>query len=130
MGYRCSVVCRYLPVRDGMTLTVGINLLWLVPGVVGGSESYATGLLEHLVERDDVTMVAFGLPDFVRQYPALATAAHTVVPPLPSGRHVIRRVLVENAWLPRQLRAQKIDLVHHLGGIVPPGCRVASVVTL
>jgi glycosyltransferase involved in cell wall biosynthesis len=113
-----------------MTLTVGINLLWLVPGVVGGSESYATGLLEHLVERDDVTMVAFGLPDFVRQYPALATAAHTVVPPLPSGRHVIRRVLIENAWLPRHLRAQKADLVHHLGGIVPPGCRVPSVVTL
>ena len=113
-----------------MALTVGINLLWLVPGVVGGSESYATGLLERLVERDDVNVVAFGLPDFVRQYPALATAAHTVVSPLPSGRHVIRRVLVENAWLPRQLRAQKVDLVHHLGGIVPPGCRVASVVTL
>ena len=113
-----------------MTLTVGINLLWLVPGVVGGSESYATGLLEQLVERDDVNVVAFGLPDFVRQYPALATAAHTIVPPLPSGRHVIRRVLIENAWLPRHLRGQKVDLVHHLGGIVPPGCRVPSVVTL
>jgi glycosyltransferase involved in cell wall biosynthesis len=113
-----------------VALTVGINLLWLVPGVVGGSENYATGLLEQLVERDDLDIVAFGLPDFVRQYPALATAAHTVVPPLPSGRHVIRRVLVENAWLPRHLRAQNVDLVHHLGGIVPPGCRVPSVVTL
>jgi glycosyltransferase involved in cell wall biosynthesis len=113
-----------------MTLTVGVNLLWLVPGVVGGTEGYATGLLERLVERDDVEVVAYALPDFVKAYPALAAAAHTVVAPMPAGRHVIRRVLVENAWLPRHLGAQHIRLVHHLGGIVPPGCRVPAVVTL
>jgi len=113
-----------------MKLKVGLNLLWLVPGVVGGSEAYATGLLAQLGERDDVDVVAFGLPGFVKQYPQLAAAAHTVVPPMPEGRHVLRRVLLENAWLPRHLRAQKVDLVHHLGGIVPPGCRVPAVVTL
>jgi glycosyltransferase involved in cell wall biosynthesis len=109
---------------------VGVNLLWLVPGVVGGSEGYATGLLAPLVQRDDVSTVAFGLRGFVTQYPDLAAAAHTVVPPMPPGRHVVRRVLIENAWLPRQLRAQRVDLVHHLGGIVPPACKVPSVVTL
>jgi glycosyltransferase involved in cell wall biosynthesis len=113
-----------------MTLRVGLNLLWLVPGVVGGSEGYATGLLAPLVERDDVEVVAFGLPGFVKAYPELAAAAHTVVPPTPEGRHVLRRVLIENAWLPWHLRAQKVNLVHHLGGIVPPGCRVPAVVTL
>ena len=35
-----------------MTLTVGINLLSLVPGVVGGSEGYATSLLAPLVKRE------------------------------------------------------------------------------
>jgi alpha-1,3-rhamnosyl/mannosyltransferase len=113
-----------------MTPTVGLNLLWLVPGVVGGSEGYATGLLEGLVKRDDVDVVAFGLPGFAKAYPQLAAAAHTVVPPIPDGRHVMRRVLIENAWLPSHLRAQRVDLVHHLGGIVPPGCRVPAVVTL
>lgn len=113
-----------------MTLTVGLNLLWLVPRVVGGSEGYATGLLDPLTKRDDVDVIAFGLPGFVKQYPQLAAAARTVVPPMPEGRHVLRRVLIENAWLPRHLRAQKVDLVHHLGGIVPPGCRVPAVVTL
>jgi glycosyltransferase involved in cell wall biosynthesis len=113
-----------------MTLTVGLNLLWLVPGIVGGSEGYATGLLAPLVERDDVHVIAFGLPGFVKDHPQMAAAAHTVVPPIPEGRHVVRRVVIENAWLPRQLRAQKVDLVHHLGGIVPPGCRVRAVVTL
>lgn len=113
-----------------MTLTVGLNLLWLVPEVVGGSEGYATGLVATLVERKDIRVVAFGLPGFVKAYPQLAAAAHTVVPPIPEGRHVVRRVLIENSWLPRQLRAQKVDLVHHLGGIVPPGCRLPAVVTL
>jgi glycosyltransferase involved in cell wall biosynthesis len=113
-----------------MTLRVGVNLLWLVPGVVGGTEGYAVNLLEPLMSRDDLEVIAFGLPDFVKTYPALAAAAHTVVPPMPTGRHVVRRVLLENAWLPRHLRAQRVDLVHHLGGIVPPGCRVPAVVTL
>ncbi|HTC69593.1 MAG TPA: glycosyltransferase family 1 protein [Acidothermaceae bacterium] len=113
-----------------MTLTVGVNLLWLVPGVVGGTEGYAVNLLEPLVQRDDVHVVAYALPGFVKAYPALAAAAHTVVPPMPAGRHVVRRVLIENAWLPRHLRAQRVELVHHLGGIVPPGCRVPAVVTL
>jgi glycosyltransferase involved in cell wall biosynthesis len=113
-----------------MTLTVGLNLLWLVPGVVGGTEGYAVNLLAPLVENGDVDVVAFGLPDFVKTYPALAAAAHTVVPPMPAGRHVVRRVLIENAWLPRQLGAQHVELVHHLGGIVPPACRVPAVVTL
>jgi glycosyltransferase involved in cell wall biosynthesis len=111
-------------------MKVGANLLWLVPGVVGGSEGYAIGLLAPLLEREEVSTVAFGLPAFVNQYPDLAAAAHTVVPPMPQGRHVVRRVVIENAWLPRQLRAQRVDLVHHLGGIVPPACRVPAVVTL
>jgi glycosyltransferase involved in cell wall biosynthesis len=113
-----------------MTLTVGVNLLWLVPGVVGGSETYATRLLEPLALRDEVTVVAYALPGFVAKYPALAMAAHTVVPRLPAGRHVVRRVLAENAWLPRQLSRQHISLVHHLGGVVPPACRTPAVVTL
>ena len=113
-----------------MTISVGVNLLWLVPGVVGGSEGYATGLLERLVDRDDVSVTAFALPGFVRKYPSLAEAAHTVVAPLPEGRHVVRRVMVENSWLPSQLGKREIGLVHHLGGIVPPRGRVPAVVTL
>ena len=94
-----------------MTISVGVNLLWLVPGVVGGSEGYATGLLERLVDRSDVSVTAFALPGFVRKYPSLAEAAHTVVAPLPEGRHVVRRVLVENAWLASQLTKREIEVL-------------------
>jgi alpha-1,3-rhamnosyl/mannosyltransferase len=111
-------------------LRVGINLLWLVPGVVGGSEAYATGLLERLVERTDVgiTPTAFALPGFERRYPRLASGLGAVIAPLPHGRHVVRRVLAENTWLPKQTHG--LDLMHHLGGLVPPRCRQPAAVTL
>lgn len=112
-----------------MSLKVGLNLLWLVPGVVGGSEGYATGLASRLVARDDVEVTAFGLPSFVTTHTALANAAHTVVAPLPPGRHVVRRVFVENSWLPSKLRRVGVEVVHHLGGIVPRS-PVPAVVTL
>jgi alpha-1,3-rhamnosyl/mannosyltransferase len=110
-------------------LRVGINLLWLVPGVVGGSEGYAVNLLSKLVERDDIEVSAFALPSFASAYPELAAAAHSVIAPLPGGRHVLRRVMVENAWLPRQFVEQRLDVAHHLGGLLPR-CPVPAVVTL
>lgn len=110
-------------------LRVGVNLLWLVPGVVGGSESYAVNLLSKLVTRDDIEVSAFALPSFASAYPELAATARTVVAPLPGGRHVVRRVLVENAWLPRQISEQRLDVAHHLGGLLPR-CQVPAVVTL
>ena len=110
-------------------LRVGVNLLWLVPGVVGGSERYAVALLSELVRRDDVEVSAYALPSFAVSYPELAAAAHTVVAPLPPGRHVVRRVLIENSWLPRQLQEQRVDVAHHLGGLLPR-CPVPAVVTL
>lgn len=108
---------------------VGVNLLWLVPGVVGGSEGYAVGLLSELVKRDDVEISAYALPSFAVRYPELAAAAHTVIAPLPGGRHVVRRVLIENSWLPRQFREQRVDVTHHLGGLLPR-CPAPAVVTL
>lgn len=112
-----------------MSLKVGLNLLWLVPGVVGGSEGYATGLASRLVERDDVDVTAFGLPSFVTAHTALANATHTVVAPLPQGRHVVRRVFIENSWLPSKVRRTGVEVIHHLGGLVPRS-PVPAVVTL
>ena len=44
---------------------VGINLLWLVPGVVGGSETYVTRTLHGLAERySNLEYTLFALPEF------------------------------------------------------------------
>jgi glycosyltransferase involved in cell wall biosynthesis len=113
-----------------MTLRIGLNLLWLAPGVVGGSENYATGLMKRLLDRDDIDITAFVLPEFAAAYPDLAAKLTLVVAPLPDGRHVVRRVGVENGWLPRKIRIANLDLTHHLGGVIPALCRGRAAVTV
>jgi glycosyltransferase involved in cell wall biosynthesis len=99
---------------------VGINLLWMVPGVVGGSEAYTTRSLCGLAERSsDLSYTLFALPEFAATYPDLARTFETVFAPL-SGRRKPARVLAgENTWLARQCLRRRVDLVHHAGGIIP-----------
>jgi glycosyltransferase involved in cell wall biosynthesis len=110
---------------------VGINLLWLVPGVVGGSETYTVRLLGGLAERySDLDYTIFALQEFSSAYPDLARTFHTVYAPV-SGRRKPARVLAgENTWLARRCRRLKIDLVHHAGGVVPLVRTARPVVTI
>lgn len=103
-------------------LRVGVNLLWLVPGVVGGSEEYTTGLLRAIAARGSsgVHVTLFVLPGFTSAHPDLAATFATVVAPVDGARKA-RRVLAEATWLPRAARSRNIDLLHHAGGVVPPG---------
>lgn len=98
---------------------VGINLLWMVPGVVGGSETYLARLLSGLAERPtrfDYTL--FALPQFKEAHPELAQTFKTAYAPV-RGRMKSFRVAGESTWLLTQCKMRKIDLVHHAGGIIP-----------
>lgn len=98
---------------------VGINLLWMVPGVVGGSETYTTRLLHGLTERDSsMEYVLFALPQFASAHPELTSQFETLYAPL-TGQWKSFRVAGENSWLARQSRNKKIDLLHHAGGVLP-----------
>ncbi|MFN2524880.1 MAG: glycosyltransferase family 4 protein [Actinomycetota bacterium] len=99
---------------------VGINLLWLVPGRVGGSETYTTRLLRGLAERGSkLDYTLFALPQFAEAHPDLASTFKIAFAPL-SGQWKSFRVAGENSWLAAQCRLRKIDLVHHAGGTIPP----------
>lgn len=101
------------------TKKVGINLLWLVPGVVGGSETYLARLLAGLAERStafDYTI--FALPQFADAHPEIARTFKTAFAPV-TGQFKSFRIAGENSWLAAQCRRRNIDLVHHAGGIVP-----------
>lgn len=111
-------------------MRVAVNLLWLVPGVVGGTEGYATGLLQGLAATGEVDLCLVVLPGFHAAHPELAATVRTVTAPVPAGRHVVRRVAVESTWLGRRLRAWRPDVAHHLGGVLPAGAPGPSVVTL
>jgi glycosyltransferase involved in cell wall biosynthesis len=98
---------------------VGINLLWMVPGVVGGSETYTTRLLHGLAERDSaLEYTLFALPQFAKAHAELASHFDVGFAPL-SGQWKSFRVAGENTWLRAQCRKRSIDLVHHAGGVVP-----------
>ncbi len=101
-------------------LRVGVNMLWLVPGVVGGSEEYTTRLIAAWLEapRDDVELTLFVLRPFVDAYPELADGVPTVVCPL-SGSSKALRVAAEATWLAVEARRRRIDLLHHAGGTIP-----------
>lgn len=110
---------------------VGLNLLWMVPGVVGGSEEYTTRLLRAVADQSptDLTPVLFVNELVPGAYPELVDAFETVVAPT-SGRRKGFRVAVESTWLAREAVRRRIALLHHLGGIMPIVRTVPSMVTI
>lgn len=113
------------------TARVGVNLLWLVPGEVGGSEEYTVRLLRALAQLDppglDVTL--FANRSLVEAHPGLTTALPTVVAPL-SGRSRPLRVAAESTWLAAEARRRRLHVVHHAGGTMPEVLTTPGIVTL
>ena len=99
---------------------VGINLLWMVPGVVGGSETYTTRLLSGLAEQSspDLHYTLFTLPQFSSAHPEFAAEFDLAFAPV-TGQWKSFRVAGENSWLAAQAKLKKIDLIHHAGGTMP-----------
>lgn len=95
-----------------------VNLLWCVPGAVGGSEEYLVRQLLGLAEQPEpvfrpTVVAARGLP---AAHPELARAADLVEPAFEShGR--VRRIIGEATWLRRH--TGDAALVHHGGGTAP-----------
>lgn len=96
---------------------IAVNLLWCVPGDVGGSEQYLVrqlrGLAAHAHDHEITTYV---LPGLIDSHPALADIGRVVTAPI-DGKSRPRRVIVEHSWLAWHDR--RADLVHHGGGTVP-----------
>jgi alpha-1,3-rhamnosyl/mannosyltransferase len=97
---------------------VGVNLLWLVPGDVGGSEDYALSLVRELAPAEEIDLVVFCQPALCEAYPDLDRIATVVTGP---GQGQLRglRLFWENSWLPYRARQLRLDVLHHLGGTLP-----------
>jgi glycosyltransferase involved in cell wall biosynthesis len=111
-----------------MARSVGVNLLYLVPGVVGGSEDYAVRVLRAVAahREDDLDFVLFARDSFVAAYPDLARSFEVRTLPLPANRAL--RVAAESTWLARS--ARRVDVLHHFGGRVPAVGSRRSTVTV
>lgn len=97
---------------------VGINLLWLLPGMVGGSEEYALAFVGALAASRRVDLVLFCQPSLAAAHPHLRETAMVVIGPQCRNARSAR-LLAENTWMQRQVRRLGLDVVHHLGGTMP-----------
>jgi glycosyltransferase involved in cell wall biosynthesis len=106
---------------------IGLNLLYLRPGVVGGTETYARGLLTGLARvAPDHEFVVF-LNRTARDW-HLPAGFERVVCPVSARQG--SRYLYEQLALPRLLRRHRIDVVHSLAYVAPVRAPCAGVVTI
>ncbi len=113
-----------------MTGHIGINLLWMIPGVVGGSEEYSVRTVGALLDRrlDDLEVTVFALESFRDAHPEICERVDVVTLDLSGNRAV--RLAAESTWLAAQARRLELDLVHHVGGRCPAIRSVPAVVTV
>ncbi len=101
-----------------MASVVGVNLLWLVPGVVGGSEEYTVRLLRAFdrLDPEDLELKLYAQPALAEAYPDLTNRFETLVAPRALSNKVAR-IGADATWLAWVARHD--DLVHHAGSVVP-----------
>lgn len=109
---------RVRPSEDRV-LKIDVNLTWLAPGRVGGSEEYLCRQLAGLFTAgaaDDLSVRLFCQPSFPLAHPEFDGRAEIIT--LPIDRDLRgARIAAENSWLARRTRVA--DVVHHGGGTAP-----------
>ncbi len=110
-------------------MRVMLNLAYIAPGRVGGSEEYAVRLVRAVVERqpDDIELRIFASRPFFGTYPDLKALGDAK---LSGAASRPLRILSESTALSRG--SVDVDVVHHFGGRLPAlrAARPAHVVTV
>jgi glycosyltransferase involved in cell wall biosynthesis len=111
-------------------MRIGINILFLLPGIVGGTETYAAALLHGLatVDRQDEFAVFVNRESKNWPLPEAPNFTRLVCPISAVSRS--RRYFFEQVFLPQLLKEHAIDVVHSLGYVSPLFTPCPSVVTI
>jgi len=107
---------------------IAVNMLWCVPGRVGGSEEYFVRQLLGLKEIAapfDITV--FAPRGFGNAHPQVAQSFPVVESTHSCERREVR-VFTENTWLAQQ--TENFDLVHHGGGTIPSRGNAKTLLTI
>ncbi|SMP72775.1 Glycosyltransferase involved in cell wall bisynthesis [Desulfonatronum zhilinae] len=111
-------------------MRVGLNLLYLLPGIVGGTETYAAGLLRGLAEVEDGLEYVVFLNRESADWPLPDIPAfQRVVCPIRASSRAWR-LLYEQFRLPALARRHGVDVLHSLGYVAPVLGRCPGVVTI
>lgn len=112
-----------------VSLRIGLNVLYLIPGEVGGTEVYARELIRAVARIVDypVELVAFVNRE-ARDWPLPARVKRVVCPVSARARWL--RYLYEQFILPSQARREGVRLLHSLGYVAPVFMPIPSIVTV
>jgi hypothetical protein len=109
---------------------IGINALYLLPGRVGGSETYLRNLVEWLAVIDRVnTYIIFINRESEGTIDPPAPNFHIVLCPFRATNRPVR-ILWEQSVLPWYGKRHKIDVLFSAGMTAPVLCPAASVLML
>ena len=107
---------------------IAVNMLWCVPGAVGGSEEYFIRQLHGLVEIEAPFNVTVYAPKgFSAAHKDLSSAIRIIEAPSRCTSRELR-VLLENTWLASQTKSA--DMVHHGGGTLPSRGKSTTLLTI
>jgi alpha-1,3-rhamnosyl/mannosyltransferase len=117
-----------LQAHESRVVKIAVNMLWCVPGRVGGSEEYFVRQLLGLKEINapfDITV--FAPRGFGDVHPQVAQSFRVVESTHSCVRREVR-VFTENTWLAKQ--TSSFDLVHHGGGTIPSRGNTRTLLTI
>ncbi len=110
------------------SVSVAVNMLWCIPGEVGGSEEYLIRQLSGMAAIESPFDVTVYAPrGFAVAHAGLA-AMHRVVEAPSNCRRRDVRILLEHTWLARHIASSRI--AHHGGGIVPSRSHRTTLLTV
>lgn len=107
-------------------MLIGINLLYLIPGKVGGTETYARELVSHLSA--DNKLIIFCGKETSQTFRVSKNIQVITLPVYSSNR--VARIIVEQTLLPLMAAKYKIDVLFSLGYSAPFIHSCPSVVTI
>ena len=111
-------------------MRIGLNLLFLIPGEVGGTETYTRGLLKALARADNHNRYIVFINRETRQQDFIRQPNFSVVECGVNAGNRAARLLWEQFILPFQVRAQKLDVLHSLGYVAPLILPCKSIATI
>jgi len=100
-------------------MRIGLNLLYLLPGRSGGTETYAAGLINGLAEvgSENEYIVFLNEESAAWPLPQLANFHRVICPVAATSR--ARRYFYEQLIFPRLIKQHRLDLLHSLGYVAP-----------
>lgn len=115
-------------------MRIGINLLYLLPGVVGGTQTYATSLIKSLVSQypNDEFVVYLNQTAYEQQDLLALPDSPRVLPfatDVSGGRRELRYAY-EQLRLPQLATSHHLDVLHSMGYVGPFRTSMPHVVTV